>query len=41
MGICIPMASRGVSFYTETKTVTSRWFDDPGKGKVNMTIRLK
>ena len=32
---------QGVSFYTETKTVTSRWFDDPGKGKVNMTIRLK
>ncbi len=33
---------QGVRFYTETKTVTARWFEEdvPG-GKVNMTISLK
>lgn len=28
-------------FYTETKTVTSRWFEDEAAGPLNMTIRLK
>ena len=28
-------------FYTETKTVTSRWFEDEHAGPLNMTIRLK
>lgn len=33
---------QGVRFYTETKTITARWFEEdvPG-GKVNMTINLK
>lgn len=30
---------QGVQFYTETKTITSRWPD--GKAETNMTIRLK
>jgi malonate-semialdehyde dehydrogenase (acetylating)/methylmalonate-semialdehyde dehydrogenase len=31
-----------VQFYTQTKTVTSRWFDDSGPGGgVNTTINLK
>jgi malonate-semialdehyde dehydrogenase (acetylating)/methylmalonate-semialdehyde dehydrogenase len=28
-------------FYTETKTVTSRWFEDEHAGPLNMTIQLK
>ncbi len=28
-------------FYTETKTVTSRWFEDEHAGPLNMTIHLK
>lgn len=32
---------QGVRFYTETKTVTSRWFDDDIPGGPNMTITLK
>ena len=30
----------GVNFYTETKVVTSRWFDSDDAAKRNMTIRL-
>ncbi|PZP82050.1 MAG: methylmalonate-semialdehyde dehydrogenase (CoA acylating), partial [Ectopseudomonas oleovorans] len=33
---------QAVRFYTETKTVTSRWFDDTPLGDgPNMTISLK
>ena len=33
---------QAVRFYTETKTVTSRWFDDTPLGDgPNMTIQLK
>jgi malonate-semialdehyde dehydrogenase (acetylating)/methylmalonate-semialdehyde dehydrogenase len=33
---------QGVRFYTETKTVTARWFEeDVPSGKINMTIDLK
>jgi malonate-semialdehyde dehydrogenase (acetylating)/methylmalonate-semialdehyde dehydrogenase len=32
---------QAVRFYTETKTVTARWFDDEGTGGPNMTIRLQ
>lgn len=34
---------QGVRFYTETKTVTARWFEEdvPAGGKLNMTINLK
>lgn len=32
---------QGVLFYTETKTVTARWFDDTQPRGANMTIRLK
>ena len=32
---------QGVQFYTETKTITSRWFADNENVKANMTIRLK
>ena len=37
-----PYGKQGVQFYTQTKTVTSRWFDDssPAAG-VNTTISLK
>jgi malonate-semialdehyde dehydrogenase (acetylating)/methylmalonate-semialdehyde dehydrogenase len=31
---------QGALFYTETKTVLSRWFDAPQRGGKNMTIRL-
>ena len=31
---------QAVKFYTETKTVTSRWFDEAPAGGPNMTIRL-
>ncbi len=31
---------QAVRFYTETKTVTARWFDDAPAGQPNMTIRL-
>lgn len=30
-----------VKFYTETKTVTARWFDDVASSGPNMTIRLR
>ena len=32
---------QAVRFYTETKTVTARWFDDGAAADVNMTIRLR
>jgi len=34
---------QGVRFYTETKTITARWFEEdvPAGGNVNMTINLK
>ena len=32
---------QAVRFYTETKTVTSRWFDDDAVAEANMTITLK
>jgi malonate-semialdehyde dehydrogenase (acetylating)/methylmalonate-semialdehyde dehydrogenase len=37
-----PYGKQAVMFYTQTKTVTSRWFDDGGTGHgVNTTISLK
>ena len=32
---------QAVRFYTETKTVTARWFESDAKAAANMTIRLK
>jgi len=32
---------QGVRFYTETKTITARWFDDEVAGGPNMSINLK
>ena len=32
---------QGVKFYTETKTVTARWFDDTAPAGPNMTIKLR
>jgi len=31
---------QAVRFYTETKTITSRWFDDDSSGPMNFTINL-
>ncbi|MNN79823.1 Methylmalonate-semialdehyde dehydrogenase [acylating] [compost metagenome] len=37
-----PYGKQVVQFYTQTKTVTSRWFDeDEVGGAVNTTITLK
>jgi malonate-semialdehyde dehydrogenase (acetylating) / methylmalonate-semialdehyde dehydrogenase len=37
-----PYGKQAVQFYTQTKTITSRWFDDTGTaGGVNTTISLK
>lgn len=38
-----PYGKQVVAFYTQTKTVTTRWFDDPASmgNKVNTTINLK
>jgi malonate-semialdehyde dehydrogenase (acetylating)/methylmalonate-semialdehyde dehydrogenase len=37
-----PYGKQAVQFYTQTKTVTTRWFDDTGPaGAVNTTISLK
>lgn len=37
-----PYGKQVVMFYTQTKTITQRWFDDPASmGKVNTTISLK
>ncbi|NLR73748.1 CoA-acylating methylmalonate-semialdehyde dehydrogenase [Leeia aquatica] len=38
-----PYGKQVVLFYTQTKTVTARWFDDPAStgGKVNTTISLR
>ena len=32
---------QAVRFYTETKTVTARWFDDASPARPNMTIKLR
>ena len=32
---------QAVRFYTETKTVTERWFDDEESSETNLTIDLK
>ena len=37
-----PYGKQVVQFYTQTKTVTARWFDDrTSAGGVNTTISLK
>lgn len=36
-----PYGKQVVQFYTQTKTVTSRWFDDSATSSVNTTISLK
>lgn len=36
-----PYGKQVVQFYTQTKTVTARWFDDDSTGGVNTTISLK
>jgi len=37
-----PYGKQVVQFYTQTKTVTTRWFDDGGSAAgVNTTINLK
>jgi malonate-semialdehyde dehydrogenase (acetylating)/methylmalonate-semialdehyde dehydrogenase len=37
-----PYGKQAVQFYTQTKTVTTRWFEDGGaSGGVNTTISLK
>jgi len=37
-----PYGKQAVTFYTQTKTVTARWFDDVGgRHEVNTTIHLK
>ncbi|WP_295761014.1 CoA-acylating methylmalonate-semialdehyde dehydrogenase [Undibacterium sp.] len=37
-----PYGKQVIQFYTQTKTITSRWFDDEvAAGKVNTTISLK
>jgi len=35
-----PYGKQAVLFYTQTKTVTARWFDDASTGGVNTTISL-
>jgi malonate-semialdehyde dehydrogenase (acetylating) / methylmalonate-semialdehyde dehydrogenase len=32
---------QAIRFYTETKTITARWFDDDAVVASNMTIALK
>ncbi|HWE31085.1 MAG TPA: malonate-semialdehyde dehydrogenase, partial [Polyangia bacterium] len=37
-----PYGKQVVTFYTQTKTITARWFeDDSVSGGVNTTIRLR
>jgi len=36
-----PYGKQVVQFYTQTKTVTARWFDDQSTGGINTTISLK
>ena len=36
-----PYGKQAVQFYTQTKTVTARWFEDGGTSSVNTTISLK
>ncbi|MFA9204523.1 MAG: aldehyde dehydrogenase family protein, partial [Flavobacteriales bacterium] len=36
-----PYGKQAVMFYTQTKTITARWFEDDVVGAVNTTISLK
>lgn len=36
-----PYGKQVILFYTQTKTITARWFDDKSTGGVNTTISLK
>ncbi|HSW19174.1 MAG TPA: CoA-acylating methylmalonate-semialdehyde dehydrogenase [Ramlibacter sp.] len=36
-----PYGKQGVLFYTQTKTVTARWFEDNASSSVNTTISLR
>jgi malonate-semialdehyde dehydrogenase (acetylating)/methylmalonate-semialdehyde dehydrogenase len=36
-----PYGKQAVQFYTQTKTITERWFDDGASSSVNTTISLK
>jgi malonate-semialdehyde dehydrogenase (acetylating) / methylmalonate-semialdehyde dehydrogenase len=36
-----PYGKQVIQFYTQTKTITSRWFDDSTTSSVNTTISLK
>ncbi len=36
-----PYGKQVIMFYTQTKTITSRWFDDGVSGEINTTITLK
>ena len=41
LGALGPYGKQAVQFYTQTKTVTARWFDDEAsRGKVNTTISM-
>ena len=41
MVIYMPMESKLFDFYTETKTITERWFQEEGGEGKNLTIKLK
>jgi malonate-semialdehyde dehydrogenase (acetylating)/methylmalonate-semialdehyde dehydrogenase len=36
-----PYGKQVIHFYTQTKTVTTRWFEDGATSSVNTTISLK
>ena len=36
-----PYGKQAILFYTQTKTVTSRWFDEDETGGVNTTISMR
>jgi malonate-semialdehyde dehydrogenase (acetylating)/methylmalonate-semialdehyde dehydrogenase len=36
-----PYGKQAILFYTQTKTVTSRWFDEAEVGGVNTTISMR
>jgi len=36
-----PYGKQVIAFYTQTKTVTERWFDDSSTASVNTTISMK
>ncbi len=40
-GDCHAYGKQAFQFYTETKTITERWFTDTDIGQMNMTIRLE